>query len=63
VTSFIIGYSKKEKKNDWVVLSIYSLMTVITIFIIIDLDRPRRGVIKTNTAHQKIDNLRELFKE
>lgn len=61
--SFIIGYSKKEKKNDWVVLSIYSLMTVITIFIIIDLDRPRRGVIKTNTAHEKIDNLRELFKE
>jgi hypothetical protein len=61
--SFIIGYSKKEKKNDWVVLSIYSLMTVITIFIIIDLDRPRRGIIKTSTAHQKIDNLRELFKE
>jgi hypothetical protein len=61
--SLIIGYSKKEKKNDWVVLSIYSLMTVITIFIIIDLDRPRRGVIKTSTAHQKIDNLRDLFKE
>ena len=61
--SLIIGYSKKEKKNDWVVLSIYSLMTVITIFIIIDLDRPLRGVIKTNTAHQKIDNLRYLFKE
>lgn len=61
--SLIIGYSKKEKKNDWVVLSIYSLMTVITIFIIIDLDRPRRGVIKTDTAHQKIDNLRDLFRE
>ena len=61
--SLIIGYSKKEKKNDWIVLSIYSLMTVITIYIIIDLDRPQRGIIKTDTAHQKIVNLRNLFKE
>ena len=61
--SLIIGYSKKEKKNDWVVLSIYSLMTVITIYIIIDLDRPQRGIIKTDTAHHKIVTLRNLFKE
>ncbi len=61
--SFIIGYSKKEKKNDWVVFSIYSLMTVITIYIIIDLDRPLRGIIKTDTSHQKIVNLRNLFKK
>lgn len=61
--SLIIGYSKKEKKNDWVVLSIYSLMTVITIYIIIDLDRPRRGIIKTDTTHQKIIELRNRFKE
>jgi hypothetical protein len=61
--SLIIGYSKKEKKNDWIVFSIYSLMTVITIYIIIDLDRPRRGIIKTDTAHQKIVELRNRFKE
>ena len=61
--SLIIGYSKKEKKNDWIVVSIYSLMTVITIYIIIDLDRPRRGIIKTETAHQKIVELRNLFRE
>lgn len=59
--SLIIGYSKKEKKNDWIVLSIYSLMTVITIYTIIDLDRPRQGMIKTDTAHQKIMDLRQLF--
>jgi surface polysaccharide O-acyltransferase-like enzyme len=61
--SLIIGYSKKEKKNDWIVLSIYSLMTVITIYTIIDLDRPRQGIIKTDTAHQKIIELRNLFRE
>ncbi len=61
--SLIIGYSKKEKKNDWIVLSIYSLMTVITIYTIMDLDRPRQGIIKTDTAHQKIIELRNLFSE
>ena len=61
--SMIIGYSKKEKKNDWIVLFIYSLMTVITIYTIIDLDRPRQGIIKTDTAHQKIIELRSLFTE
>ena len=61
--SLIIGYSKKEKKNDWIVLSIYSLMTVITIYTIIDLDRPRQGIIKTDTAHQKIIELKNLFRE
>src|SRR5258705_6550360 len=61
--SLIIGYSKKEKKNDWIVLSIYSLMTVITIYTIIDLDRPRQGIIKTDAAHQKIIELRNLFTE
>jgi FtsH-binding integral membrane protein len=61
--SLIIGYSKKEKKNDWIVLSIYSLMTVITIYTIIDLDRPRHGIIRTDDAHQKIIELRKLFTE
>lgn len=59
--SLIIGYCKKEKKNDWIVLTIYSLMTVITIYTIIDLDRPQHGIIKTNTANQKIIELRSFF--
>jgi hypothetical protein len=61
--SLIIGYSKKEKKNDWIVLSIYSLMTVITIYTIMDLDRPRQGIIKTDAAHEKIIELKNLFRE
>lgn len=59
--SMIIGYSKKESGKDWVVLTIYALMTVITIYTVIDLDRPRRGFIKTDIAHEKIFELRELF--
>ncbi len=59
--SLIIGYSKKEKKNDWIILFMYSLITVITIYTILDLDRPRQGIIKTDKAHQKIMELRSYF--
>jgi len=59
---FIVGYGKKEKKSDWIVLALYSVMTVLTIYTILDLDRPRSGIIKTVVAHQKIDELRNQFK-
>ncbi|SHM98577.1 hypothetical protein [Mucilaginibacter sp. OK098] len=59
--SFIVGYGKKEKKNDWIILTLYSLMTVMTIYTILDLDRPRRGFIQTTTPHEKISELRNYF--
>ena len=61
--SLIIGYAKKEKNNDWIILILYSLMTVFTIFTIMDLDHPRHGIIKTEMANQKIIELREMFKQ
>jgi hypothetical protein len=61
--SSIIGYSKTAKKNDWIILTIYSLMTVFTVYTIIDLDRPRQGFIKTDVENKKIIELRNLFAE
>jgi hypothetical protein len=61
--SFIIGYGKKQRKNDWVILFIYALMTVITLYTILDLDSSRKGLIKTDKTHLKIDELRDLFKQ
>lgn len=62
LVSMIIGYSRNEKKNDWVILGLYSLMTVLTIYTILDLDRPRRGLIKNEIGIQKITELKEIFK-
>ena len=59
--SFIVGYGKKENKNDWIILTLYSLMTIITIYTILDLDRPRRGIIQTSTPHEKMYELRNYF--
>ena len=59
--SFIVGYSKKENKNDWIILTLYALMTVMTIYTILDLDQPRSGLIQTGSPHEKIIELRDLF--
>jgi NADH:ubiquinone oxidoreductase subunit 5 (subunit L)/multisubunit Na+/H+ antiporter MnhA subunit len=61
--SFIIGYAKKQRKNDWIILFIYASMTVVTLFTILDLDNSHNGLIKTDGTHTKIDELVNLFKE
>jgi FtsH-binding integral membrane protein len=61
--SFIIGYAKKQRKNDWIILFIYSLMTVITLYTILDLDSSRKGLIKTDKTHLKIVELKDMFTE
>lgn len=55
--SFIVGYASKSKKADWIVLLSYSLITVLTIFVILDLDQPRHGIIDTSSTHQNMHDL------
>ncbi|MBI1805264.1 MAG: hypothetical protein HY033_13135 [Ignavibacteriae bacterium] len=61
--SFIVGYASKSRKIDWVILCSYSIMTVMTIFLILDLDRPRRGIIDTSSVHENIRGLLNSFQE
>ncbi|MEB0260693.1 MULTISPECIES: hypothetical protein [unclassified Mucilaginibacter] len=59
--SFIIGYGTKGKFN-WIMVWSFSLMTAITIYLILDLDRPRRGIINMDEAHSSIIELKRLLK-
>jgi hypothetical protein len=59
IGSFVVGYANKSSTIDWVILCSYALMTVLTVYLILDLDRPKRGMIETGTAHQ---NMIELLK-
>ncbi len=61
--SFIVGYASKTRKIDYVILCTYSLMTVMTIYFILDLDRPRRGIITTGSAHENIYGLLNYFRD
>jgi hypothetical protein len=61
-SAFLLGYDRKNK-FDWIVVIGFAIMLSATVFTIIDLDRPRSGLIDMDTPNQKIVELREMFKE
>jgi hypothetical protein len=60
-SAFLLGYDHKNK-FDWIVVIGFALMLSATVFTIIDLDRPRSGLIDMDKPNQKIIELREMFK-
>lgn len=61
VSSFIVGYSRKEIASSWVVVIVFSLMISASIFLILDLDRPSQGLITLEATNKNIVDLRSLF--
>jgi hypothetical protein len=61
--SFVTGYGSKSKRFNWVIVMGFTLMTVMTIYLILDLDRPRRGIINMDQTHDKIVELKDLLKD
>jgi len=60
-SAFLLGYERKNN-FDWIVVVGFSLMLSATVFTIIDLDRPRSGLIDMDKPNAKIIELREMFK-
>jgi hypothetical protein len=60
-SSFIVGYGSK-KKLDWIVASGFAIMIAITVFSILDLDRPHRGLITLDKAEKNLIELRGMVK-
>jgi hypothetical protein len=63
VSSFMSGYSHKAKKRNLVMIMSFALMTTFTLYIVLELDRPQRGLINIDSAQQKIVDLKLLIKE
>jgi uncharacterized membrane protein YbjE (DUF340 family) len=64
VCSFYIGYMFVGKKRfDWVMAMIFCLLTSLVVFVIFDLDRPRRGFIKLDQMNNAIVELKQMFPE
>ena len=61
-SAFLLGYDSKGK-IDWIVLMGLAVMLSSTVFTIIDLDRPRSGLINMDRPTQKIIELREMFEQ
>jgi hypothetical protein len=58
--SFLIGYSD-DKQPEWGIVSSFLIMVGLSIYMILDLDRPRTGIINNNGIHQQITALRSMF--
>jgi len=61
-SAFIIGYSRKDKKVDWILICCFNLMITVTVYLILDLDQSRSGIITMDIAHVKMLELRKLIK-
>lgn len=59
-SAFLLGYDSKNK-IDWIVVMGLAIMLSSTVFTIIDLDRPRSGLIHMDGPNQKIIELRGMF--
>ncbi|MDI1321609.1 MAG: hypothetical protein PSV36_02605 [Algoriphagus sp.] len=61
-STFLMGYERKNKFDVLVIIG-FSLMLAFTVFTIIDMDRPRSGLVTMDEANSKIVDLRSLFKK
>ena len=59
-SAFLLGYDNK-RKVDWIILIGFTIMLSITVFTIIDLDRPRNGLINMDLQNEKMIELRQMF--
>lgn len=59
-SAFLLGYDHKHK-IDWIVVIGFAIMLSATVFTIMDLDRPRNGLINMDVPNQKMIELREMF--
>lgn len=62
ISSFFVGYLSVGKgRFDWLLGTGFCLLTSLVIFITLDLDRPRRGLIQMDTSHDAIISLMKQF--
>jgi len=59
-SAFLLGYDNKYK-IDWIVVTGFAVMLSLTVYTIIDLDRPRSGLINMDAPNEKIIELRGMF--
>lgn len=59
ISSFLAGFGQKGKRNIILVTG-FVLMTTITLYLILELDRPRRGILNLDNVEQRIVDLKAM---
>lgn len=63
ISGFLAGYNQKGKRKNIIMVVAFAAMTTITVYLIAELDRSRRGIINLDSAEKRIVDLRILFTE
>ena len=61
-SSFLIGYGNKAKQRNFILIIGFALMTSMALYLILELDRPRRGIINVEAAEKNIMDLKKMWK-
>lgn len=63
VSAFVAGYTSVGKGNfDWLMALGFCFLTAMVVYFIIDLDRPRRGIVNLDNSQVVMTDLRDLWK-
>jgi hypothetical protein len=60
ISALMLGYAV-GRKPDWIIMTCFTATIVLTIYLIIDLDRPRRGIITMKNTNIEIVKLLNMF--
>lgn len=61
-SSLLAGFeAKRMVMKDWLVMAGFCLLTCLVIYVILDLGRPRRGLIRSEIGEQAMIELRQMF--
>jgi hypothetical protein len=63
LSALLAGYSMSRRRvRSWLHMLVYALVTAITIYAVLDLDYPRAGLIRIDTADAALKQLRESIR-
>ncbi len=61
ISSFLTGYGQKGKR-DFILISGFALMMTMAMYLIIEQDRPRSGLLNLDTAQERIREVRDRLR-
>ena len=57
VSAFLAGYGTKSNRKNDIMTICFAVMTTITIYLVLELDRPRSGIINIKAAEKNIEEI------
>jgi hypothetical protein len=63
ISAFLSGYGTQKLERNKVLVLAFALITTLALYLVIDLDKPRKGFVNLNKAEQLMIDIRGLFAE